>query len=90
MEYEFPPGMPRRVYFNNIAFPVGRWCSQREEMHLAQYPGTILGDLDRFKIVIDGRGSMFPILEIREPSQPLWRVECNWSDPWLMRLTQIQ
>ena len=50
-------------------------------MHLAQYPGTILGDLDRFKIVIDGRGSMFPILEIREPSQPLWRVECNWSDP---------
>ena len=82
VEYEFPPGMLRGEFILTTSlFLLEGGVRSREEMHLAQYPGTILGDLDRFKIVIDGRGSMFPILEIREPSQPLWRVECNWSDP---------
>ncbi|MDG0032707.1 hypothetical protein MMB68_24470 [Priestia sp. Y58] len=49
--------------------------------NLAKYEGTILGILDSYTVVIDGNGSMFPILEVNEPSQPLWWVSCDWSDP---------
>lgn len=47
----------------------------------AQDSGTILGVLDHFKIVIDGKGSVFPVVEVNEPSQPLWYVKCDWTDP---------
>jgi hypothetical protein len=43
--------------------------------------GTILGTLDNTSIIIDGKGSVFPVVEVSEPSMPLWYVECNWEDP---------
>lgn len=42
--------------------------------------GTILGTLGSTNILIDGNSSMFPILEIDDPSKPLWWVECNFED----------
>lgn len=49
--------------------------------NFAEDSGIILGILDHFKIIIDGKGSVFPIVEVNEPSQPLWYVKCDWTDP---------
>ncbi|KAB8125582.1 hypothetical protein F9U64_22375 [Gracilibacillus oryzae] len=43
--------------------------------------GTVLGTLHSTLILIDGNSSMFPILEVDDPSRPLWWVECNFEDP---------
>lgn len=32
-------------------------------------------------ILVDGIGSIFPILEIHDKGAPLWQVEKNWADP---------
>ncbi len=47
----------------------------------AKNSGTILGVLDVVTIIMDGNGSVFPIVEVKEPFQPLWYVVCSWSDP---------
>jgi hypothetical protein len=51
-----------------------------EEFHLADDPGCILGVLDETKIIIDGKGSVFPVVETNAPARPLWWVSCNWQD----------
>lgn len=43
--------------------------------------GTIIGILDESKLILDGRGSEFPIVEVEEPDMPLWFVRCRWTDP---------
>lgn len=52
-----------------------------DEQHLANTPGMVLGALDSCCVVIDGNGSVFPIVEVNVPAQPLWWVKCNWTDP---------
>ncbi len=49
------------------------------EETLAQEPGTILGVLDQYEIFIDGNGSLFPIMEVNKPGEPLWKVFFNDS-----------
>ena len=52
------------------------------ETYLAQQPGTVLGILDQYEIFIDGNGSLFPIMEVNKPGEPLWKVFFNDScDP---------
>lgn len=50
------------------------------EKHLARVPGFLLGNLGDTTIHLKGSGSIFPIFTYKEDG-PLWRVECNWSDP---------
>lgn len=47
----------------------------------ANTEGTILGELDKYVIKLDGTGSMFPIYIENNPGGPLWNVFCNWDDP---------
>lgn len=44
--------------------------------------GTNLNEniLSSYSIIIDGRGSEFPIEEIADKEEPLWRVTMNWTD----------
>ena len=51
------------------------------EGHLANVTGTILGVLDETRIIIDGNGSVFPVIEKADKSMPLWWVDCAWEDP---------
>lgn len=51
------------------------------ETHLANTAGTVLGVLDETLVILDGNGSVFPIVEVKEPSRSLWWVECDWVDP---------
>ena len=50
------------------------------EKHQASEPGTVLGIMDETRIIIDGNGSVFPIHETAAPTNPLWWVQCNWTD----------
>lgn len=47
----------------------------------AQLTGTILGELVRNVVILDGSGSTFPIVIVNEPDKPLWYVDFNYSDP---------
>lgn len=38
-------------------------------------------DLYKARIVIDGEGVMFPIIEYKDSNGPLWTIERNWHDP---------
>mgnify|MGYP001195773627 CR=1 FL=1 len=51
------------------------------ENHLANTTGIVLGVLDETVVILDGNGSVFPIVEVKESSKPLWWVECDWVDP---------
>lgn len=47
----------------------------------AKVPGTILGKLIEWVVILDGSGSTFPIVIVNEPDKPLWYVDFNYSDP---------
>lgn len=51
------------------------------ERHLVSVTGTILGVLEETRIIIDGNGSVFPVVEKADKAMPLWWVNCNWEDP---------
>lgn len=54
----------------------------KSEMYFAQKVGTVLGVLDQIEAFIDGNGSVFPVVVIDAPGQPLWHVYYNdLADP---------
>lgn len=81
-EHRFLPGSFRgEVILKTELYLAECLGTKKDESHLAKYPGTLLGELDVYRVRLDGNGSLFPIATVNEPTQPLWRVECNWSDP---------
>lgn len=46
----------------------------------ANIPGMKLGEIDNFKITVDGDGSIFPIVEVEKCGEPLWKVITDWTD----------
>lgn len=82
MKQEFYVGQLRGVVkLQTVLYLKDPMWRNKNEFHLANNAGTILGILDEFTIIIDGKGSVFPIVETSEASQPLWWVRCDWSDP---------
>lgn len=78
----FPPGQLKgSISLQTIIYLKTPGTLKQSERHLANNPGTILGILDEYIIIIDGNGSVFPIVEVSLPSEPLWWVSCDWSDP---------
>lgn len=51
-----------------------------KESYRADVLGMRFGDLESFTVMIDGEGSMFPILEVEKPGEALWSVYSAWSD----------
>jgi hypothetical protein len=81
-ESYFPPGhLKGTIDFQIILYIRKPGKSAKKEEHLANSSGVILGVLDEYTVIIDGSGSVFPIVEVYEPSQPLWWVNFNWGDP---------
>ena len=52
-----------------------------DETHLANLPGTVLGILDTYTILFDGKGSAFPVAITNNPGGLLWSVDCDFDDP---------
>lgn len=81
-EKEFEKAQLRgEVTFTTVLYLAIPGKPKEYEQHLANTTGYILGELEKFVIQLDGRGSVFPIFEVSEPGQPLWYVRCDWDDP---------
>lgn len=82
VEYNFDIAQLRgNVEFKTIIYLKRSGNPTLSEEFLANTEGYVLGELDSLVIILDGNGSMFPIYEVNEPSQPLWYIHCNWEDP---------
>ena len=82
IEYVFEKGTLRgSIFLKTIFFikSVGRPLSN--ETFLANTYGCILGELDTIEVILDGNGSVFPIMNEENGSGPLWRIICDWIDP---------
>lgn len=77
----FPGTLGSSVNFRTVLYLKKPGDLRPEESHLARTSGRLLGDLDEFTVIIDGNGSLFPIVEVEETNYPLWWVECDWTDP---------
>lgn len=73
-------GLRGKVELTTIIYLKKNGIPQNGESHLANIPGTILGELDTTSIRLDGSGSIFPIFVTSIPGGPLWDVTCNWED----------
>ena len=69
------------VAFSIVLYIAKAGAPSRDETHLANEEGFVLGTFDTFILRIDGTGSLFPVFEVYEKDQPLWYVRCDWTDP---------
>lgn len=82
IELEFPVARIRGdVNFSVILYIAKAGTPSKDETHLANEEGFVLGTFDSFVLRIDGTGSLFPVFERNEKDQPLWYVRCDWTDP---------
>lgn len=59
-----------------------KYCSNQSIDAFASEVGTKFGVLDEFTVILEGKGSDFPIMEESNLQGPLWRVDFpNFSDP---------
>ena len=78
---EFPAGIFRgEVRLNTVLYLKKAGKPADGENHLANRPGMILGVLDQTRLIMDGNGSVFPVVMIEKNNDQLWWVECNWAD----------
>lgn len=80
-EYTFQAGTARNIIELELIAYLKRPGDKKVKNSYAEIEGLTLGTLDTVKIIIDGTGSVFPIVTVNEPSQPLWWVHMNFSDP---------
>lgn len=76
----FPPGQLKGIVIIETIIYLKEPSVSKDGI-FAKSSGTILGILDTTTIIMDGNGSVFPIVEVKELSKPLWYVDCSWSDP---------
>lgn len=82
IDLEFSPAKIRGdVNFSVVLYIAKSGTPSKDEMHLANEEGFVLGTFDTFVLRIDGTGSLFPVFEVYEKDQPLWYVRCDWTDP---------
>ena len=49
--------------------------------NLANEEGTIIGILEKNEIILEGNGSIFPVVEVQDKYKPLWWLEWNAVNP---------
>lgn len=76
--YTFEPATLRGNVFVEI-FIFNKYTS-KNVLGFANEKGINLGIIDAFEIVVDGDGSTFPIVEVKKPDEPLWKLVMNWND----------
>lgn len=79
--------MPENFYRDKISLRLVLYVRSagtpnENEKVLANLPGTLLGNVDEIAVYLDGTGSLFPVKKESDPARPLWRVECEWADPF--------
>lgn len=80
-EIKFKPDMIRGIVtLRTVLYLKSVGTRKHDERYFASAPGTILGTMDETRLIIDGNGSVFPVVQISKPDGPLWWTECNWTD----------
>jgi hypothetical protein len=69
------------LQLKTILYLKDRGYPSKSEIHFASELGTVFGNIDEWTAIIDGSGSLFPIVDRESKSSPLWWVECNWINP---------
>ena len=69
------------INFSIVLYIAKTGTPAKDELHLANEEGFVLGAFDSFVLRIDGNGSLFPVFEVHEKGLPLWYVRCDWTDP---------
>ena len=69
------------IEFSVVLYIAEAGTPEKDETHLANEEGYVLGEFDNFILRLDGTGSLFPVFEVYEKDQPLWYVRCDWTDP---------
>ncbi|KGP91255.1 hypothetical protein N780_08580 [Pontibacillus chungwhensis BH030062] len=81
LDLDFSPGnLKHELYLEMIVYISKPGNAGDNETHLGNQPGLILGTIDTTRIVLEGNGSVFPIVEVAEETMPLWWVVCAWTD----------
>lgn len=82
-KFELPKSFYRdKIIFRSLLYLFDKGNPTEEEANLADLPGTVLGTLDEIIVFVDGTGSLFPVKKESDCAKPLWRVECDWTDPF--------
>lgn len=76
--HEFPPASIKGEVNINILLFVKDVIDK--EVRFANKVGVELGVIDHFQLVVDGEGSVFPIVEVERQEEPLWHLITKWSD----------
>lgn len=56
---------------------------RHNENHLVNQKGSKLGVFDRFRLILEGHGTDFPLTEYFQPKDPLWKIMSTWNDPFI-------
>lgn len=80
---EFPRASLRgRIDFSVLLYLAKSGHPYQDKSYLANESGTILGEMEKITIYIDGDAAMFPItFSSLGKDQPLWSLETNFDNP---------
>ncbi|MCA1063881.1 hypothetical protein QTG56_01465 [Rossellomorea sp. AcN35-11] len=80
LELEIDVNIPKGTFRGRVTFEVILYLLEAGDYgHVV--PGTVLGTLESTQMLFDGESSLFPIVEVKDPSKPLWWVTCDFDDP---------
>ncbi len=75
VSHVFDPGeLKGTLKLQTILYLAEAGAASPGEAFLARTPGTVLGVLDRWELILEGSGSVFPISSVANPGGPLWTV----------------
>lgn len=80
-EHVFDAGTLRNTLDIELFAYIKKRGTINNQMYYVALEGVKLGVLDTNRLVIDGSSSVFPIVTVEEPSQPLWWVNIDYDDP---------
>jgi hypothetical protein len=80
LELDINVNIPKGTFRGRVTFEVIFYLLEAGEYSHA-VPGTVLGTLESTQLLFDGESSLFPIVEVKDPSKPLWWVTCDFDDP---------
>ena len=73
-------------FTNNVTFRLVFFVSEpgkaMDGLFRGNIRGLIVGKIDWFVVVVEGKGSVFPITVVKRPKEALWTVGTNFDDPY--------
>ncbi len=66
---------------NNVELSFVLYLYKNGKAGLSVEPGTLMGELIRIQIILEGEGSLFTVFEKNVQGEPLWEIDYEWEDP---------